>query len=50
MIIANNGDATVLALDPIKYLLPFFDPAILDINVFEGKIQPLSPVEFDENF
>ena len=50
MIIANNGDATVLALDPIKYLIPFFDPAILDINVFEGKIQPLSPVEFDENF
>jgi len=50
MIISNNGDATVLALDPIKYLLPFFDPAILDINVFEGKIQPLSPVEFDENF
>lgn len=50
MIITNNGDATVLALDPIKYLLPFFDPAILDINVFEGKIQPLSPVEFDENF
>ena len=50
MIISNNGDATVLALEPIKYLLPFFDPAILDINVFEGKIQPLSPVEFDENF
>ena len=50
MIISDNGDATVLALDPIKYLLPFFDPAILDINVFEGKIQPLSPVEFDENF
>ena len=50
MIISNNGDATVLALDPIKYLLPFFDPAILDINVFEGKIQPLPPVEFDENF
>ena len=50
MVISNNGDATVLALDPIKYLLPFFDPAIIDINVFEGKIQPLSPVEFDENF
>jgi parallel beta-helix repeat protein len=50
MVISNNGDASVLALDPIKYLLPFFDPAIIDINVFEGKIQPLSPVEFDENF
>ena len=50
MIISNNGDATILALDPIKYLLPFFDPAILNIKAFEGTIQPLSPVEFDESF
>jgi parallel beta-helix repeat protein len=50
MIVSNNGDATLLALDPIKYLLPFFNPAILDINLFEGEIQPLSPVAFDENF
>ena len=50
MIISNNGDATILALDPIKYLLPFFDPAIVNIKAFEGTIQPLSPVEFDENF
>ena len=50
MIISNNGDATILALDPIKYLIPFFDPAILNIKAFEGTIQPLSPVEFDENF
>ncbi|MDC1140831.1 right-handed parallel beta-helix repeat-containing protein [Gammaproteobacteria bacterium] len=50
MIISNNEDATILALDPIKYLLPFFDPAILNIKAFEGTIQPLSPVEFDENF
>jgi len=50
IIISNNGDATILALDPIKYLLPFFDPAILNIKAFEGTIQPLSPVEFDENF
>jgi parallel beta-helix repeat protein len=50
MIISNNGDATILALDPIKYLLPFFDPAIINIKAFEGTIQPLSPVEFDENF
>tara|TARA_B110000438_G_scaffold232921_1_gene228794 strand:+ start:28 stop:1266 length:1239 start_codon:yes stop_codon:yes gene_type:complete len=50
MIITGNGDATILAINPIKYLLPFFDPAILDIKAFEGSIQPLSPVEFDENF
>ena len=50
MIITGNGDATILAINPIKFLLPFFDPAILDIKAFEGSIQPLSPVEFDENF
>ena len=50
MVVSNNGDGTLLALDPIKYLLPFFEPAISDINAFEGEIQPLPPVAFDENF
>ena len=50
MVVSNNGDGTLLALDPIKYLLPFFKPAISDINAFEGEIQPLPPVAFDENF
>jgi len=50
MVVSNNGDGTLLALDPIKYLLPFFDPAISDIDAFEGEIQPLPPVAFDENF
>ncbi len=50
MIITNNGDATMLAIKPIGYMLPFFEPAILDINEFDGEITPLEKVEFDETF
>ena len=50
MIITNNGDATMLAIKPIGYMLPFFEPAILDINEFDGEITPLEKVEFDEAF
>ena len=35
---------------PIGYMLPFFEPAILDINEFDGEITPLEKVEFDETF
>ena len=28
----------------------FLEPAILDINEFNGEISPLAKVEFDENF
>ena len=50
MIISNNGDATLLAIKPIGYMVPFLEPAILDINEFNGEISPLAKVEFDENF
>jgi len=50
MIISNNGDATLLAIKPIGYMVPFLDSAILDINEFDGEISPLAKVEFDENF
>lgn len=50
MVISNNGDGTLLAIKPIGYMLPFLEPAILDINEFEGMIKPLAPVEFDEIF
>ena len=50
MIISNNGDASLLAIKPIGYMVPFLEPAILDINEFDGKISPLAKVEFDENF
>ena len=50
MIISNNGDATLLAIKPSGYMVPFLEPAILDINEFNGEISPLAKVEFDENF
>ena len=50
MIIANNGDATFLAIKPIGFMVPFLNPATLDINEFYGEISPLAKVEFDENF
>ncbi len=44
LLIANNGDATFLTLDPIKYILPFFDPVERDIKPYEGKVRPLPEV------
>jgi hypothetical protein len=50
MIISNNGDASLLVIKPIGYMIPFLEPAILDISEFDGEISPLATVEFDENF
>ena len=50
MIITNNGDATVLAIKPIGFMLPFLEPATLDITEFDGVVTPLAKVEFNENF
>ena len=50
MIITNNGDGSLLAIKPIGFMLPFLEPAILDINEFDGQISPLPKVKFDENF
>ena len=50
MIISNNGDAAFLAINPIGYMVPFLDPATLNINEFNGEISPLARVEFDETF
>tara|TARA_B100000963_G_scaffold151865_1_gene132340 strand:+ start:1662 stop:2912 length:1251 start_codon:yes stop_codon:yes gene_type:complete len=50
MVITNNGDATMLAIKPIGFMLPFLEPAILDITKFDGEITPLEKVEFDETF
>ena len=50
MVITNNGNATLLAIKPIGYMLPYFEPAIKDINEFDGEIIPLEKVEFDESF
>ena len=44
LIISNNGDATFLTINPVKYLLPFFDPVERDIDEYEGEIKPLPEV------
>ncbi len=44
LIISNNGDATFLTLNPVKYILPFFDPVERDIKVYEGEVRPLPEV------
>ena len=44
LIIKNNGDATFLTLNPIKFMLPFFDPVERDISEYDGQINPLPPV------
>ena len=44
LVITNNGDATFLTLNPIKYLLPFFDPVERDISKYDGEIRRLPPV------
>ena len=44
LLISNNGDATFLTLNPIKYILPFFDQVERDITAYEGKVRPLPEV------
>ena len=44
LVISNNGDATFLTLNPIKYLLPFFDPVERDIKEYDGEVRPLPEV------
>jgi len=44
LVMSNNGAATFLTLNPIKYMLPFFDPVERDIAEYDGEIRPLPPV------
>ncbi len=44
LILSNNGDATFLTINPIKYLLPFFDPVETDISEYEGEVRPLQEI------
>jgi parallel beta-helix repeat protein len=50
LIISNNENASILAINPIKFMLPFFNPAITDISEYDGVIKPLPKVVFNENF
>ena len=44
LVLTINGDATFLTINPIKYLLPFFDPVETDISEYEGEVRPLAEI------
>ena len=44
LVLTNNGDATFLTINPIKYLLPFFNPVETDISEYEGEVRPLAEI------
>ena len=50
LIISNNENASILAINPIKFMLPFFNPAITDISEYDRVIKPLPKLVFNENF
>src|SRR6056300_949946 len=49
MVLSQNGDATFLTINPIKFMLPFFDPVERDDIDYKGAINPLPPVVLNEN-
>jgi len=49
IILGDNGSASFLTINPIKYMLPFIDPVERDYEKYKAKITPLSPVVFDES-
>jgi hypothetical protein len=48
IVLNKNGDATFLTINPIKYMLPFFDPVERNSEEYSGEINPLPPVTFSE--
>ena len=44
IVLKDNGDVSFLTINPIKYMLPFFDPAETDIEAYKGHINPLPEV------
>lgn len=47
LILVNNGDASFLAIKPIKYMLSLPGITSTDIEIYNGPIRPLSPVVMD---
>ena len=48
IILGNNKDATFLTINPIKFMLPFFDPVVRDYDWFRGDIKPLAEVTISD--
>ena len=47
LILVNNGDASFLAIRPIKYMFSLPGNTSTDIETYHGRIRPLSPVVMD---
>jgi parallel beta-helix repeat protein len=48
VILGKNKDATFLTINPIKFMLPFFDPVVRDYDWFRGEIKPLAEVTISD--
>ena len=48
VILGNNKDATFLTINPIKFMLPFFNPVVRDYDWFRGEIKPLAEVTISD--
>ena len=48
IVLGDNGDASFLTINALKYILPFFDPIETSYEKFSGEINPLPPVVLSE--
>ena len=48
IVLGDNGDASFLTINALKYILPFFDPVETSYEKFSGEINPLPPVVLSE--
>ena len=48
VVLGDNKDATFLTINPIKFMLPFFDPVVRDYDWFRGEIKPLAEVTISD--
>ena len=48
LILGDNGSATFLTINPIKYMLPIFNPVERDYDNYRGTITPLPEVRFSD--
>ena len=46
--LGDNGDASFLTINALKYILPFFNPVETNYEKFSGEISPLPPVVISE--
>jgi hypothetical protein len=48
LILRDNGSATFLTINPIKYMLSIFNPVERDYDNYRGTITPLPEVKFSD--